>query len=435
MLMLMLTCSLALAAPGGGNGSGRPFIVSTVSNSRPWVGEEALLTYTLYFKDLAPKISNEENPSFKGLWAKETDSGRYIKSTPAVVRGEKLRGAVIKQFRISPLEKGTINISGYTMLCDLPVEQRKNSTDNSPDIRFRITAPELSVTARALPEPVPAGFSGAVGSFRLELLADRQTLRAGEPVILKLVITGSGSLLTLKPPTLNLPESFRQSPPETTTNLQSDGTGSAGSMTVTITAWPQSAGLFTISPLKTVVFNPVTGRFDLPGSNAIVIRVTPPLHPNEAAELKAAGSLRQQPAENTRWITGAILGLLLLIGAGVLIARKKPSNRLKSTTADSSRPPGEASGESAGTLKQLLLLELERAGINVPGRLTRKELEAALQSLNIAAEAQLECPSLLDALDRLLYTPAGKDESPAPELIARNVHHMIGVLKDVKVKR
>ncbi|MEI8031735.1 MAG: BatD family protein [Chlorobiaceae bacterium] len=431
MLMAAVICSSAIAAT-----TQRPFILPSVTNSRPYVGEEALLTYTLYFKDLAPKISNEENPSFKGLWAKETGSGHYIKSTPAVIKGERLRGAVIKQFRISPLEKGPIRISGYTMLCLLPREQEKDGAQNLPDIRLSISAPDLSIWARALPEPAPAGFSGAVGTFRLELLADRERLKVGEPIILKLLITGTGSLLTLKPPTPMLPESFRQSTPESTTSLQSDREGNTGAITLKITAWPQSSGSYTIPPLTMDFFNPTKGRFEEARSNALVIRVitAPPAREIEKSNTAASSAPKEQK-NSTALIFGAIASLLLVIGAGVLLAGKRLSKESLDKKEPSSPEQQSQQKESVGKLKQQLLQELEQAGINGPGGLTRKELDIALQNIGTPDEARTECSSLLDTLDRLLYTPAGKEETAAPEIVTQKVHGLLVALKALSTNR
>ena len=209
MLIMAVLCAPAIARASRLQ-ENRPFLASSINNNHPFAGQEVLLTYKLYFRDVAPKISNEVNPSLQGLWAKEAGAERFIKSIPTTVRGEHFRSAVVKQFKLVPIQTGTITVSGYSMLCTLPQENsapdRKEPTDHS----FRITAPAITISARALPEPVPEKHSGAVGIFSLNLIPNREKLKIGESLSLKLILTGTGSLLTLELPGIQLPESFRK---------------------------------------------------------------------------------------------------------------------------------------------------------------------------------------------------------------------------------
>jgi len=201
MLVIVLTCAPATVGAQVNRGH-KIFLVSSINNSTPYTGQEILLTYTLYFKDSAPKISNETAPMLRGVWSKETVPERYIQSKQTLIQGEPFRFAVVKQFRLVPLQSGKIIISGYSILCNLPHEQGIGGQE-ATDTRIRITAPDIVVSTFALPEPVPEGFSGAVGTFQLELSADKQNVKAGEPLSLKLLLAGSGSLLTLKLPDLH----------------------------------------------------------------------------------------------------------------------------------------------------------------------------------------------------------------------------------------
>ena len=84
--MLIIAVLFAPAKTGASEIQGnKPFLASSINNSHPFVGQEVLLTYRLYFQDTAPKISYEVTPSLQGLWAKETGSERFIKSIPAIL--------------------------------------------------------------------------------------------------------------------------------------------------------------------------------------------------------------------------------------------------------------------------------------------------------------------------------------------------------------
>ncbi|MES2658909.1 MAG: BatD family protein [Verrucomicrobiota bacterium] len=65
-----------------------------------------------------------------------------------------------------------------------------------------VQAPKLEMEALPLPAGAPKGFENAVGSFRLSASSEVSEIQEGDPVTVDLVVTGSGNLDTLQPPTL-----------------------------------------------------------------------------------------------------------------------------------------------------------------------------------------------------------------------------------------
>ncbi len=426
MLVIVFTSVQAIAAEV--NRPNKLFIASTVNNSLPYIGQEILLTYTLYFKEVAPKISNESVPLLKGVWTKETVPERFIKSSPTSVQGELFRYAVVKQFKLVPLQSGKITVSGYSILCNLPQDQGVAAGQERPETHERITAPDVIISVRALPEPVPAGFAGAIGTFKQDLVADKLRLKAGEPLALKLLLTGTGSLFTLKLPNIHLPESFRQNPPEITTSLASNSVPSTGTITATMTAWPKSAGDYEIAPLRTVTFNPDTRQYSTLFSKPIAITVT---SASEGTAIKEAPS-NSVPENNTflspLLIVTAVALLFLLIRATTILVRRKEMNaeKAKSQTGNDT---------TAENLKHELFLLLEKAGIKSPGGLTRVELKNALQERELPRDVQAELPAVLDSLDKILYSPTGKKEASTPDSITVRVNSLRQALSNISSVR
>ena len=84
------------------------------------------------------------------------------------------------------------------------------------------------------------------------------------------------------------------------------------------------------------------------------------------------------------------------------------------------------STKSAKEMKQQLFALIEACGISNPEALTRKELESALQKLDIANNSKAEIPAMLDALDKILYTPLGEK---IPESTVTKVNALMATLK------
>ncbi len=432
LFMLIMVVLFAPAIAGASLLQGnKPFLASSINNSQPFTGQEILLTYTLYFKDIAPKIAREIPPSFQGLWAKECGSERFIKSVPATVQGEHFRSAVIKQFRLVPIQSGKITVSGYSMLCTLPQNDVGIDGKELPDSSVGITAPTITISARTLPLPVPKQYSGAVGIFSLSLMADRSKLNIGEPLSLKLTLTGTGSLLTLELPDVQLPESFRKNHPEKAINLlKSSGTTSAGSITSTSLAWPQSKGDFQIPAVTLVVFNPDTQQFSTLHSKSLAIQV------NAAAQKATGGEekSRNTPSEkkgsdHTLFSTMAIALLLLSSGALIVWIRKKQLTDVKKMVAEEAGSQSPETTASARTMKQQLLALLAEAGIKSPGGMTRMELQNALREINLPDNTRSELPEVLDSLDKILYSHSEAKESRIPDRIKAKVNALLRSLK------
>ncbi len=414
----------------------KPFLASSINNTHPFVGQEVLLTYRLYFRDTAPKISYEVTPPFQGLWAKETGSERFINSIPATIQGKHFRSAIVKQFKLVPVQSGRITISGYSMLCTLLQEPVATSEKERPDTSLRITAPTVTISAQALPGPVPEKLSGAVGIFSLSLMADKQKLKIGEPLSLKLILTGTGSLLTLELPDLDFPESFRHSPPERTITLTKESETSSGTITATVLAWPQSEGNFQIPATSLVVFNPDTKQFSILHSKPLAITVAPAAQGATVGRGEHADTSTEKKSTPASLLaTVAIVLLFLLSIAALLLVRIKRVAKEKKLATENTGNGQPDSGISARTMKQQLFSLLEETGIMSPGGMTRMELLNALQKINIPDEIRSELPAVLDSLDKILYSSATEKESRTHDLIAIKVNALMQALKKASFSR
>jgi len=433
VLVMALLCTPAIAETSRLQGN-KPFLASSINNSHPFTGQEILLTYTLYFRDIAPKISREVPPSFQGFWARESGSERFIKSLPATVQGEHFRSAVVKQFKLVPIQSGKITVSGYSMLCTLPQKDVGIEGKELPDSSVTITAPAMTISARALPQPVPKKHSGAVGIFELSLSSDKEKLNIGEPLSVKLTLTGTGSLLTLELPDVQLPENFRQNPPERAINLvKSSGTTSSGTITSTTLAWAQSEGNFQIPAVTLIVFNPDTQQFSTLHSKSVTVQVKTATQKATRAEEKPLDDTpsEKKGSENILFSTVTVALLLLVSGALIVLIKKKQLTKTKKIVGEGAANPSSETGISAKTMKQQLLALLADAGIKSPGGMTRMELQDALQEINLPNETRSELPEVLDSLDKILYSHSEAKESRIPDRIKAKVSALLHALKKV----
>lgn len=84
---------------------------------------------------------------------------------------------------------------------------------------LELKSTELPITVLSLPqEGKPGGFDGALGNFQLKAEASPLQVKAGDPITLKMTVTGEGNLDTVKPPKLQSKDAFKVYDPQVKQN-------------------------------------------------------------------------------------------------------------------------------------------------------------------------------------------------------------------------
>lgn len=392
-----------------------PFLTTSLSNATPYVGEEITIHYTLYFQEIAPKIVRESQPSMQGLWAQASNPDRFINSKSVQFKGKAYRSAVIKSYRVAPLQSGQLPIDGYTMHYVL--------SENEGEGEKSITAPSVAITARPLPQPIPQGYSGAVGTFSIAQHSSAQQVRVGEPLTVTLTINGTGNLFTVTPPTLSVPASFRADTPNKKIEVNSDANAKSGSITLTQTIWAEQAGSFTLPACSFIAFNPNSKSFATLRTEPLTIIVTPALQSggqsaSKGDSLSSSMAASEDGTAASFPVIPAVAGALIVIMAGVgawLLRHRKGSAQ---TSIEGSVPKSSVA-ITARSAKEQLFAQLHLVGIKHPNGLTRSELLQALCTTRLSPEMQQQFMALLDALDALLYAPGAANPLLTPELAER----------------
>ncbi len=165
---------------------------------------------------------------------------------------------------ISPLKTGTITIDSInaTLSLQLPAGNRRRDGfdpfgmfQQYEERRVPIAAESETLTSLAVPkENAPANFNGAVGSYELTVSAGPTNLAAGDPITVRIQLTGNGALDTLALPDQPAWREFKTYPPtskiETTDALRLQGTKTFEQVVV-----PQSADIRALPPISFSYFD------------------------------------------------------------------------------------------------------------------------------------------------------------------------------------
>ena len=168
-----------------------------------------------------------------------------------------------------------------------------------------LTSEPLSVKALPVPrENVPAGFSGAVGSFTLNLTASPTNVAVGDPITLKVQITGRGGVDAVTLPDQTGWDQFKNYPP-TSSFEASDTSGLSGTKSFALTVVPQSLDIKELPPFVFSYFAPDQNAYRTLTQPAIPLVVRPSaasLPPPSLANLASGGENPAPPAKEIRHI-------------------------------------------------------------------------------------------------------------------------------------
>lgn len=138
-----------------------------------------------------------------------------------------------------------------------------------------VTSPTAELTVTALPtDGRPKEFSGAVGSFEIRSDLSSTTAAAGDPLTLRLHVTGAGSFDRVDTPMLDHVDGWKTYPPKSTFK-PSDALGIKGDKTFEQPLIAAQPGQQTVPGVSFSYFDPATRRYETAHSAPLAVNITP----------------------------------------------------------------------------------------------------------------------------------------------------------------
>ncbi len=158
-----------------------------------------------------------------------------------------------------PVKTGKLNFGPAE--CNVNVQVRVNSGNDLFGARY--TLQQVSPASEPLPinvlplpaKNVPASFTGAVGNYSLAYSASPTNLIAGDPVTVKIQISGRGALDNILLPDTNIWHDFKTYPPTSKIEMP-DPLNPAGTKTFEQIVMPQNAEVKELPPFSFSYFDP-----------------------------------------------------------------------------------------------------------------------------------------------------------------------------------
>lgn len=236
------------------------FITATASKTTVHEQEAILLTYKVYtvvnLRQLYGKM-----PDLKGFHTQEVELPQQKTFTLEHYKGRNYNTTVWSQYVLFPQQTGKLEIPSITF--DGVVAQQTVSDDpfdaffnggGYVEVKKKITTPKVVINVQPLPAK-PAGFSGAVGEFKLVSSINATDVKTNDAVTIKLTLSGTGNMKLIGTPEVKFPQDFEIYDPKVTDDYKLTNSGLTGTKTFEYLAIPRHAGNFTIPAVEFTYFD------------------------------------------------------------------------------------------------------------------------------------------------------------------------------------
>jgi hypothetical protein len=268
-LKLTVATASAPSADTVSSGKEAAFLKFVFPNQKIYVGESVVGRLELYLRNDVQNFGNFQITSSPtdGFSAGKLAELQNQRRQAQV--GNRVYTVIPLALPLTVVRSGALTLGPFTAsaVVVLPSQNR----DGDPFLRQffnqgeqkQVTLATEPVNVESLPLPEqnkPANFSGGIGEFTMTATAGPTTVSVGDPITVRVQISGRGALDTVTLPTQDAWRDFKSYPP--TTKLEtSDQFGLQGTKTFEQIISPQNSDVHELPALMFSFFNPDDGQY------------------------------------------------------------------------------------------------------------------------------------------------------------------------------
>jgi hypothetical protein len=250
------------------SGSQIAFARLTLPKKKIYAGEILVADLQVFYRQ---DTQLAQQPQLLGLENEGFTIGKIISSDLSQTQiGGTTYNVIPAKIPLTVKKSGSLSIGPVTvgLLLDVPSESRPTTTFggfifNFGGDRKKYSLPTETITNEALPLPpenVPLNFSGAVGDFTLAASVGPTNVTVGDPVTVRVQISGRGALDAIQLPDQSALNNFKLFPPTAKTET-SDQLGLEGTKTFEEIVTPQNSDVHEWPQFSFSFFNPDDGQY------------------------------------------------------------------------------------------------------------------------------------------------------------------------------
>ncbi len=268
------------------------FVTMECSTDEILVNETVEITLSFYSRVITGKIQSED---FE-------ENGFEISEFQSVQTRPKLIGGVeynVERYiaQLTPTRTGNIT---FDPSFKIQVRERQKSTGSyyapySTRIqRIKLKQPLVLTVVNPPEEGRPDDYEGHLGTFRLSASVSPQKVNVGDPVTLRVELTGSGSLQQALPPGLSESDDFKVYEPKLLTKNFRPG-GRSGQKVIEQVVIPKHGGITEIPELTFSYYDTLSKSYKTLHSGPFPLEVKATLNDSDASIISSLPSVENSP--------------------------------------------------------------------------------------------------------------------------------------------
>lgn len=411
--------------------------------------EPVVATIKVYTKYDISAFLPTVQPSFEGFLTEELPVDNNV--SVEHYNGQNYHTAVLKRLLLYPQRAGRLSVNSgkynITVVQYETINMGFYRTSRPIERDITTTSNAAAITVRALPEPRPAAFTGAVGQYTVSTSLEPELMRTNEASVYSYKVRGTGNIKFLSPVEMEFPAGIETYTPRTDIDarLTSGGANMTGTYTTDFTIVPTEVGNFTIEGKPFVYFDPAAGEYrtaEVADTPIRVLRGNGAAAPVQNADVNTEindilhihpSDIERQSADvhytfGTRlyWMIYILLALILIgtvflyrrrirLNSDVAGRRLAKAGRAAARRLKAARAAMDAHQSDAfyGAISSALWGYLSDKLAIPASQLTRDNISDKLTSYGLDAAQTQNVLDVLDACEMARFTPAGSDSEMA----------------------
>ena len=179
------------------------FLRMVVDTTKAHPGQQLRIDYKLYTTVNIRNYSTLKEDGYEDFffrYVKDFTERAYLE----VVDGIQYKVQTLKSLALFPQQTGSITIEPLVINVGVGVrDTRRSFFFNTRTIPKTLRSNDVTIEVVPVPEPQPATFTGAVGSYQMDVQINRRELTTDDALVLTVLITGDGDAKRWAPPTLD----------------------------------------------------------------------------------------------------------------------------------------------------------------------------------------------------------------------------------------
>ena len=235
-------------------------LVLSLSKRNPYINEQIIATYQLYFSNGVSNPKVKKFPQYTGFWNQEYELPESYKIQQTTYKGKPYYKAVLRKLVLIPQKSGRLVIDPFVYEVSMQVPTGRYDFFRQPITQrkaLEVSSGTHIVRVKPLPkEGKPDNFSGAVGNFDLIVDISDETVRVDESVELDIEVVGTGNFKLFELPKLSVPEELEVYDPKKNSKFRLTSVGLKGKSYSSYLIIPRYRGEYKIPPFEFSYFDP-----------------------------------------------------------------------------------------------------------------------------------------------------------------------------------